>query len=146
MNRAQKIAWFTLVMLALALGLSVAAFGIGYFIFRVSAHQAAAGFGFIGIMGFSGLAPLLFKKDKDQLQLDERDLLIKRRVMLGAYSIFWPLFVLAAMVPWFIKGPQGMITVNYLPWMVFGGMFVVTLVQAIATLEQYGWRGQREKP
>jgi hypothetical protein len=63
--------------------------------------------------------------------------------MLGAYSIFWPLFVLAAMVPWFIKGPQGMITVNYLPWMVFGGMFVVTLVQAIATLEQYGWRGER---
>lgn len=146
MNRAQKIAWFTLVMLVLALGLSVAAFGVAYFILGVPAGRAAGGFGFIGIMGFSGLAPLLFKKDKDQLQLDERDLLIKRRVMLGAYSIFWPLFVLAAMAPWFIKGPQGMITVNYLPWMVFGGMFVVMLVQAIATLEQYGWRGQREKP
>ena len=143
MNRAQKIAWFTLVMLALALGLSAAAFGIGYFIFRVSAHQAAAGFGFIGIMGFLGLTPILFRKDKGKVQCDERDLAINCKAAVAAYSIFWVLFVAAAMVPWFIKGPQGMITVNYLPWMVFGGMFVVMLVQAIATLEQYGWRGER---
>jgi len=145
-NRAQKIAWFNLIVIALALGLSVAAFGVAYFILGVSAGRAAGGFGFIGIMGFSGLAPLLFKKDKDQVQLDERDLLIKRRAMLGAYSIFWPLFVLAAMVPWFIKGPHGVIAVNYLPWMVFGGMFVVMLIQAIVTLKQYGWSGQGEKP
>ena len=129
-------------MLASALGLSVAAFGVAYFILGVSAGRAAGGFGFIGIMGFSALAPLLFKKDKDQVQLDERDLLIKRRAMLGAYSIFWPLFVLAAMAPFFVVGPNGRIPVVYLPWMVFGGMFVVMLVQAIVTLEQYGWRGE----
>jgi hypothetical protein len=29
-------------------------------------------------------------------------------------------------------------TVNYLPWMVFGGMFIVMLVQALVTLQQYG--------
>jgi len=145
-NRAQKIAWFTLVMLAIAFGLSLAAFGLAYFIFGLSARRAASGFGFIGIMGFSALAPLLFKKDKDKVQLDERDLLIKRRAMLGAYSIFWPMFVLAAMVPFFVVGPNGTIPVVYLPWMVFGGMFVVMLVQAIATLEQYGWRRQGEKP
>jgi hypothetical protein len=129
----------------MALGLSVAAFGIGYFIFGAPARRAAAGFGFIGIMGFSALAPLLFKKDKDKVQLDERDLLIKRRAMLGAYSIFWPLFVLAAMVPFFVVGPNGTIPVVYLPWMVFGGMFVVMLVQAIVTLEEYGWPGKGGK-
>ena len=48
---------------------------------------------------------------------------------------FWLLFVAAAMVPWFITGPDGLITVNYLPWMVFGGMFVVMFVQAIRHLE-----------
>jgi hypothetical protein len=31
------------------------------------------------------------------------------------------------------------ITVNYLPWMVLGGMFVVMLVQSIVILQQYGW-------
>jgi hypothetical protein len=49
------------------------------------------------------------------------------------------LFVAAAMIPWFVTGPNGTITVSYLPWMVLGGFFVVELVQAIATLEQYGW-------
>ena len=139
MNRAQKMAWFTLVVLGLALGLSVIAFCVGYFILGVPAKRAAAGFGFIGIMGFLGLIPLLFRKDKDKVQCDERDLMIHRKATIAAYATFWLLFVAAAMVPWFITGPDGLITVNYLPWMVFGGMFVVMLVQAIITLNQYGW-------
>lgn len=139
MNRAQKVAWFTLVVLALALGLSLAAFCVGYFVLGVPAQRAAAGFGFIGIMGLVGLTPILFRKDKAKVQCDERDLVIQRNAAVAAYATFWLLFVAAAMVPWFITGPNGMITINYLPWMVFGGMFVVVLVQAIVTLSQYGW-------
>jgi hypothetical protein len=139
MNKAQKMAWFTLVVLALALGLSLITFCVGYFILGVPAAKAAAGFGFMGIMGFVGLTPILFRKDKAQVQCDERDLMIHRKAAIAAYAIFWVLFVAAAMVPWFITGPDGRITVNYLPWMVFGGMFVVMFVQAIVTLNQYGW-------
>jgi uncharacterized membrane protein YccF (DUF307 family) len=146
MNRAQRIAWFTLIILALALGFSLAAFCLGYFILGVPANRAAAGFGFIGIMGLLGLIPILFRKDKDKVQCDERDLMIQRKAAVAAYAIFWVLFVAAAMVPWFITGPDGTITVDYLPWMVFGGMFVVMLVQAIVTLEQYGWTNKGEKP
>jgi membrane protease YdiL (CAAX protease family) len=145
MNRQQKIAWFTLVMLALAAVLSLLAFSVAYFIFGLPANRAAGGFGFIGIMGFAGLALILFKKDKSKVQYDERDLLIRRKAMLAAYSVFWVLFVAAAMVPWFIIGPKGMITVNYLPWMVFGGMFVVMLVQSIVFLEEYGWKGKENE-
>ncbi len=145
MNRTQKMAWFTLIMLALAAGLSSAAFSVAYFIFDLPANRAAGGFGFIGIMGFVGLAPLIFKKDKSRVQTDERDLLIKQKAMLAAYSVFWVLFVAAAMVPWFIIGPDGSITVNYLPWMVFGGMFVVMLVQSIVFLEQYGLKSKGEE-
>jgi len=76
MNRAQKIAWFHLVGISFALGLSVAAFGIGFFIFGQPAHRAAAGFGFMGIMGFAGLTPILFRKGKNKVQCDERDLMI----------------------------------------------------------------------
>ena len=142
MNRAQKAAWFTLVILALAFGLSVATFSVGHFILGVSTARAAAGFGFMGIMGFLGLIPLLFRKDKAKVQCDERDLMIQRNASIAAYATFWVLFVAAAMVPWFATGPNGTITVNYLPWMVFGGMFVVMLVQALVTLQQYGWTGQ----
>jgi hypothetical protein len=139
MNRAQKTAWFTLIVLALALGLSLAAFCAGYFIVGVPARRATAGFGFIGIMGLLGLIPVLFRNGKAKVQCDERDVMIQRTANIAAYGVFWVLFVAAAMIPWFITGPNGTITVNYLPWMVFGGMFIVMLVQALVTLHQYGW-------
>jgi len=144
MNRWQKIAWFTLVVIGLALVLSLAAVSVAYFGLGLPMRAAAGGFGFIGIMGFIGLTPVLFKKEKGKVEIDERDLLIQKKASLAAYSIFWVLFVLAAMVPWFIIGPKGTITVRYLPWMVFGGMFVVMLVQAIVTLKEYGWIGKGE--
>jgi len=139
MNRAQKTAWFTLVVVSLALGLSVAAFAVGYFIIGAPARQAAAGFGFMGIMGLIGLTPVLFRKAEGKVQCDERDAAIQRKAACAAYGIFWVLFVAAAMVPWLLMGPHGAISVIYLPWMVFGGMAVVVLVQAIVTLGQYGW-------
>jgi hypothetical protein len=144
MNRWQKIALFTLVMLGLALVLSLIAVSVAYFCFGLPLRRAAGGFGFLGLMGFSGLAPVLFRKGKQEVQLDERDLLIKRKAMLIAYSCFWPLFVLAAMVPFFIYGPDGMVSVLYLCWMVFGGIFLVMLLQSIVTLEEYGWRDKGE--
>ena len=78
MNRAQKAAWFTLIVLAIALGLSLAAFCVGYFVLGVPANRAAAGFGFMGIMGLLGLIPILFRKDKAKVQCDERDQMIHR--------------------------------------------------------------------
>jgi hypothetical protein len=145
MNRAQRIAWFTLVVLALALGLSVVAFCVEHFILGLPVRRAVSGFAFIGIMGFLGLIPILFKRHKAEVQCDERDLAIQRNAAIGAYATFWVLFVAAAMIPWFIMGPDGMIPVNYLPWMVVGGWFVVTLIQAIVTLSQYGWTSKGER-
>jgi hypothetical protein len=139
------MAWFTLVMQALALVLSLIAVGVAYFGFGLPLRRAVGGFGFIGIMGFSGLAPLFFRKEKDDMKPDERDLLIKRKAMLVAYWTFWPLFVLAAMAPFFVYGPDGKVGVWYLAWMVFGGMFYVTLVYSIVTLQEYGWREKGEK-
>ena len=140
MNRMQKIAWFNLIVVSLALGLSVAAFGIAYLIFGLPANRAASGFAFIGILGLTGLTPVLFRKDKNKVQFDERDTVIYRKALGLSYAIFWVLFVAAAMVPWFIIGPNGTITTNYLPWMVFGGMCVVMLLQSIVILSEYGWK------
>jgi len=145
MNRQQKTAWFNLVVISTALGLSLITFCIGLFIFDVSANKAAAGFGFMGIIGICGMSPVLFRKDKNKVQFDERDAAIFRKANSAAYGIFWVLFVAAAMIPWFIIGPNGTITINYLPWMVFGGMFVVMLMQSIITLNEYGWRADGNK-
>jgi hypothetical protein len=142
MNRQQKIAWFTLIVVSLALGLSLVAFAIFHFILGLPVNRAASGFAFMGIMGLTGLTPFLFTKNRGKVRYDERDTAIQRKSVIIAYSIFWVLFVAAAMVPWFIIGPNGNITVNYLPWMVFGGMCVVMLLQSIVTLNEYGWKGK----
>ena len=142
MNKYQKMARFTLIMLGLALGLSITAVLVLRFAFGMSWHASTAGFAFIGIMGFSSVRPSLFKKDIRGL--DERDLIIKQKAMVAAYWTFWPLFVLAAMAPFFVYGPDGVVSVLYLCWMVFGGMFWVLLMYSIEILTQYGWRNKNE--
>jgi len=145
MNRAQKIARFSLIVILIALTLSVIAVGVLYSVVGLPIQRALGGFGFIGICGFSGLAPILYKKERGKVSFDERDHSIHRKAWLAAYSIFWFLFVLAAMIPFFVLGPKGTISVKYLPAMVFGGWVTVMLVQSIVTLEEYGWRDKGEK-
>ncbi len=142
MNKYQKRARFTLIMLGLALVLSITAMLVLRFAVGMSWHASTAGFAFIGIMGFSRVRPSLFKKDISGL--DERDLIIKQRAMIVAYWTFWPLFVLAAMAPMFIYGPKGVVSVGYLCCMVFGGMFWVFLMYSITILNEYGWRERNE--
>ena len=145
MNRAQKIARFSLIVILIALTLSVTTVSALYFVVGWPIQCALCGFGFISIFGFCGLAPILYKKERGKVSFDERDLLIKEKASLRTYTIFWVLFVLAAIIPFAILGPEGTISVKYLPAMVFGGMVTVMLVQSIVTLEEYGWRGKGEK-
>lgn len=142
MNRWQKMAYFTLILLGLALGLSVTAMLVLRFAVGMSWRASTAGFAFMAIMGFSRIRPSLFKKDKRDL--DERDLMIKQKAMVAAYWSFWPLFVLAAMAPFCIYGPDGVVPVLYLCWMVFGGMYWVFLIYSIAILNEYGWKNEEK--
>jgi hypothetical protein len=145
MSRLQRIARFNLIVILIALGLSTIAIGVAYLVAGMPIQRALGGFGFIGICGLTALSPILYKKEQGNVDFDERDLLIQRRASLGAYTIFWALFVLAAMIPFFVLGPDGAVSVKYLAAMVFGGMVTVGLVQSIVTLEEYGWRNKDDE-
>jgi len=140
MNRTQRIARFNLLVVLVAVGLSALTVGILYIGVGLPMRLAAGGFGLMGISGLMGLSPVLFRKQPGGVDFDERDLLIQRKAVIGAYSIFWVLFVLAAMIPFFVRGVDGQVSVKYLAGMVGGGMVAVTVVQSVITLEQYGWR------
>ena len=58
--------------------------------------------------------------------------------MIAAYWSFWPAFVLAAMIPFALYGPKGVVPTLYLPWMVFGGMYWVFLIYSLTILNEYG--------
>ena len=142
MNRTQRTARFNLIVMSIARGLSALAVGVSYFVIGLPIRRAVGGFGLLGICGLLGLSPILFKKKTGEVDFDERDLLIQRKALVGAYSIFWVLFVLAAMIPFFVLGSDGKVSVQYLAAMVFAGAVTVTLVQSIATLEMSGWRNK----
>ena len=143
MNRAQKMAWLMVVTTIVAFLISCVMVAI--LAAKSGFPKALGGFFLVGLAGIGGLGHLIFKKDKGQVKFDERDLMIKRKASLRAYSIFWFLFVLAAMIPFFVLGPNGTISVRVLPAMVIIGMVVVMLVQSIVILEEYGRRDKGEK-
>jgi len=142
MNRWQKNARFTLIVMGLALVLSLTTVAILRFVFDFEWHSATVGFVFIGLMALSRVDPSMFRIKSKKPPLDERDLLIKRNAMIAAYWGFWPIFVLMAMTPFFMYGPNGKVPAIYLFLMVFAGMFVVITLYSIAILDQYGWRNK----
>ena len=145
MNKWQKEARFTLIVMGLAFALSLTAVGLLRFVLNFNWHSATAGFAFLGLMGLSRVDPSMFRLKSKKPPLDERDLLIKRKAMIAAYWGFWPIFVLMAMAPFFVYGPDGKVPVIYLCWMVFTGMFVVMTLYSIAILGEYGWSDKGEK-
>jgi hypothetical protein len=129
-------------VISISLTLSFIAISVLYFVVGLPIRGAVSGFCFIGICGLTGLTPFLFKKEREKVSFDERDLLIQKKASLAAYTIFWLLFVLSAVIPFFVLGPKGTISVKYLSAIVFGGWITVLLVQSIVTLEEYGWKGK----
>ena len=87
MNRMQKIAWYNMIVIVAALTASGATVGLLAIFFGMP--KALGGLGFLGIAGFMGLSPVLFRKKQGDVDFDERDLLIYRKAIIVAYSIFW---------------------------------------------------------
>ena len=128
MSAMQKLAWFNLAVIALTL---VACLGLLPFL----GNGALGGFGFLGLIG---LGPLFFRKKPGQVLTDERDLLIQRRSWVLAYSLFWVVFVLAAVVlSAAVYGADGAVPVWVLQYSVFCGFMLVYALASVAILVQY---------
>jgi hypothetical protein len=128
MSAMQKFAWFNLVVIALTL---VAVL----LIFPFAGKGALGGFGLLGLIGFG---PLFFRKESGQVVTDERDQLIQLRSWIVAYSIFWVVFVLTAVVlTVVVYGSDGTIPVSVVQCSVFGGFMLVYALASVAILVQY---------
>jgi len=138
MNRAQKMAWYNLIVIMASLTITGAAIGILAIVHGMP--KALGGLGFLVIGALIGLSPILFRKKRGQLGFDERDQLIHKRATLVAYSVFWVFFTAACMIPWWILETGARIRVVVLPAMLAAGFVIVQLIQSVATLVQYGWR------
>jgi hypothetical protein len=103
---------------------------------------AKSGLGFLGIAGFGGLAPLIFKKDPGKVTCDERDRLINNRAAIAAFASAYLVTGLACMLPFFVLGPAATISVTWLPDIFMAAGLTAFFVHSVAILVQYGWKGK----
>jgi hypothetical protein len=131
MSYQEKQARFNLAVLALTLSTFLVLLPF------LGVQRSMAAFAWLGLLGFS---PILYvmQKRNSQVVSDERDLMIQSRTWVIAYSVFWLVFVGGSMTLWAIYRNQGYISVNILPMFPLVGWIVLTFVQSVATLSQYG--------
>jgi hypothetical protein len=131
MSALQKQAWYNLVVVV---GSLVVVLGL----IPVLGRGAMAGFGFLGLLG---LTPFLFRKGEGKVLCDERDQLINQRSAIGAYSVFWLLYVAACMGLPAVYGWNGSVPVPVVMSSVFAAWILFSLIHSLATLVQYGRGG-----
>ena len=141
MNRAQKMALTMVITTLSAFLLSCVAFVILYF--KVGMPKALLGFLLMYLSGLAGFSPLIFKKDKGKVILDERDRLIKERAGLGGFTAAYLFVGTACMIPFFVLGPEANVSVTWLPMIFMGAGISHFFAHSVVILEQYGWRNRK---
>ena len=145
MNRAQKIAWFNLIVVAITIGITAAA----VIVLTLSSGMpwALYGLGFGGIVVFSLISPLVFrgKKHPGEISFDERDEHIHRRALQAGDSASCTLFLVVCMGVFLVVGLSGSVPAVVLPMMVGWAFICGKFAESIAILVQYGWTNKGEK-
>jgi len=136
MNRAYKIARFTVIVITVSCLLSGATCLIIYL--KMGLPKASAGLAFMSIISLLGFTPFMYKKDQGSIQCDERDIEINRRAALAGFCTAYLVMGVACMLPFFILGPKGTTSVQWLPMIFMGGGLCHGLVHSITILAQYG--------
>jgi hypothetical protein len=134
----QKMSLMMVICIGTALILSAMAITILYFIFGFPV--AWAGWGFMGITGFGGLAPIVFKKDPGPVQCDERDQLINMKAAVASFGLSYGVFGLLCMGIWVYRYSQSIeiISIHLLPLLFGAAGITAYLTHAITILILYG--------
>ena len=136
MNRAQKIAWYNLIVVSIASLLTLITFGI--LVIVIGLPHTWSEFGWMGLLGLLGLTPVLFKKKDRSVDFDERDQGIQLKSVGLGFTASYLFLVAAGMGVWFSKGPSGTVSVNVLPLVILGAFLITTIIQSTVTLVCYG--------
>ena len=143
MKRIQKIAWAFVIIIPIAAAL--AAIGTTLLYFKYGFPKASAGLGFLGLAGFAGAAPAIFKKDDEPAMPDERDQMISKKAATAGFASAYGVVGFACMVPFSILGPKGIIEVSWLPMIFTAAGLTHFFAYSVAILIQYGFGGKENE-
>lgn len=138
MNRMQKMSWWMVIWIGTASVLSAIAITILFF--KVGLPRAWAGIGFIGLSGFGGLAPLIFRKDPGPVTCDERDRLINLKAARAGFAISYGVFGILCMGIWEYYRHQNAetISIHILPHLFMAAGITTFFTHAVTILVLYG--------
>ena len=147
MNKTQKGAWFTLASFLLAIAITV------YLIVKIfilkSLPEGIFGRGWpmiaYCVLTVASVTFLRKKQSPTEPDFDERDNLIKKRVVLASFVSVWLLLAATTIIPRLIVGQDGSIPVWLLAFINVGVLFIAMLVYSVAVLIQYGLGSKGEK-
>jgi len=139
MNRACKIARFTVIVISTSCVLSGAACLVLYF--KLGLPKASAGLAFMSIMFLMGFTPLMYRKDQGKVVCDERDVEINSKAVKAGFVTAYLVMGLACMLTFVVIGPNGSVPVCSLPMIFMGGGLSHALVHSFVILVQYGKGG-----
>ena len=145
MNKTQKGAWVSLIISLLFIAINIWAISTSNFSnFNLTDFEQRTSRGLPMWLGFIvAVAAVVFMRKKQspaETGSDERDELIKRRAVLVSFIAVWVLLIIACVIPRFIVGRDGSISVSILPLIVLGIVLIVLSIYSVAVLVQYGRR------
>lgn len=141
MHPQQKHARFTLVIIAIAVGLSAIACTLVAVFF--SPKVIVAGMGFLGITGLLGFGGRFYRpKRESSIVMDERDVQIRTRARMLASGAQWIFWVSCCMIPYFIAlGNASPLEVSFpvvcLPIVLVAAATIGETVWSISVLRMY---------
>ena len=147
MNKAQKCAWFNLLITFSLAVIHAAAF---FIIATIGPIPPALNLvGFIVVFVLIAIFAILFRRKVglSSVDFDERDMVIGKRARLAAYIAMWILLACGCLVPWFLYGVKAVveIPVALFPVMLYAAFIVTVFIHSAAILIQYGRGGSDEK-
>ena len=136
MNRYQKLAWFSLIVIAVTIIVTAAAVAIE---FRIRGYSEY-GIWFIAIMAILNYNRYFFKKPhgQDTVVCDERDSLIVEKSVASAYKAFWIALIVSTLSLFFIIGPRNSVPTISLPLVAIGGGVFMKIAYSVSILFRYG--------
>ena len=138
MNKAQKCAWFSLILTLVMIALHGAAFlmiaMMGY------VPRTLNTIGFFVVFGLLGISAVIFRRKQkfSKIEFDERDKFINKRVLVVDYFFIWAALLAGCVIFWRYLGPDGTVRVYALCVLLYGLFLVVMIVHSLTTLILYG--------
>jgi len=142
MNRWQKIAWFNLIVIVVGSVISVVAAGTLPPEERLMPPNRVTVVIIISLV-LVGMAKTIFRKADNGVDFDERDGQIHRRANLFGWTGFGLGMAATIMVCYLAVGPMGSFPPLALPIIPLVGVAFKLIVESVAALIQYGWRGEK---